>query len=50
MRVEKYKGTYWGLYDESGSLICVCVYKKGAMHAAQFIQALMQQKGVNGNV
>ena len=50
MKVEKYKGSYRAVYDENGSLICVCVYKKGAMHAAQFIQALMQRKEVISNV
>lgn len=50
MRIEKYKETYWAVYDENGSLICVCVYKKGAMNAMQFIQSLLVQKEVTSYV
>lgn len=25
------KGRFWALYDMSGTLICLCVYKKGAV-------------------
>ena len=32
MRIEKYGNTrFWALYDETGALICVTVYKKGAL-------------------
>lgn len=29
MRIEKY-GRFWAVIDETGVLVCVCVYKKGA--------------------
>jgi len=29
MKIEKYS-RYWAVYDEDGTLICLCVYKKGA--------------------
>ena len=31
MTITRYKRTrFWAVYDASGSLICICVYKKGA--------------------
>jgi hypothetical protein len=30
MIVERYKRRFWAVRDKDGSLICVCVYKKGA--------------------
>lgn len=30
MKIEKYNGRNWAVYDNSGCLICVTVYKKGA--------------------
>ena len=30
MKLEKY-GRFWAVYDELGRLICVTVYKKGAI-------------------
>ncbi|MDD4834014.1 MAG: hypothetical protein PHC44_04690 [Lutispora sp.] len=50
MRIEKYKNKYWAVYDEYGSMICVCLYKKGAMNVAKLIQALLQQKEVTSSV
>jgi hypothetical protein len=29
MRIAKY-GRYWAIYDATGVLVCLCVYKKGA--------------------
>jgi hypothetical protein len=51
MRIEKYKGSnHWGLYATDGSLICVTVYKKGALSVMQLIQSLMQQEEVQSHV
>ncbi len=31
MRIEKRKdGRSWAVYDENGTLVCVCLYKRGA--------------------
>lgn len=30
MQIGKY-GKYWAVYDDSGNLICIAVYKKGAI-------------------
>ena len=37
MRIERYKHRYWALLDHDGTLICVCVYKKGAEEARRRI-------------
>jgi hypothetical protein len=29
MSIRKY-GRYWAVYDTAGTLVCVCLYKKGA--------------------
>lgn len=31
MTVRKYGDRYWAVYDAAGNLVCVTVYKKGAM-------------------
>lgn len=31
MYIRKYGGRYWAVYDEEGTLVCVTVYKKGAL-------------------
>lgn len=32
MKIERYgKTRFWALYDETGALIAVCVYRKGAL-------------------
>ncbi len=32
MRIEKYGNTrFWAVLDETGALVCLCVYKKGAL-------------------
>lgn len=32
MRTEKYKKSrFWAVYDEADNLICLCVYRKGAL-------------------
>lgn len=30
MTITKYGRRFWAVYDSEGSLICVCLYKKGA--------------------
>jgi hypothetical protein len=37
MAVKKY-GKFWALYDTDGSLICVTVYKKGALEVMRRLQ------------
>ena len=36
------KSRFWGVYDPTGVLICVCVYKKGA---EEVIRRLPQEEG-----
>ena len=31
MVIRKYGGCYWAVYDSAGVLVCVCLYKKGAV-------------------
>lgn len=36
MRVERYQGSrYYAVYDEHGALICLTVYKKGALEVVR---------------
>ena len=36
MRIERYQNTrYWAVYASDGSLICVCVYRKGAQEVVR---------------
>ena len=30
MRIEKYGSRFWAVYDGLFTLVCVCVYKRGA--------------------
>jgi hypothetical protein len=40
MIVARYKRTrFWAVYDASGKLVCVCVYRKGAEAVAQRLNA-----------
>lgn len=51
MRIEKYKESQnWAVYDENDNLICVAVYKKGALNVMQLIKALMPQNEVLSHV
>jgi len=34
MRIVKY-GRYWAVFDPAGVLVCLCVYKKGALEVAR---------------
>jgi len=37
MSIQKY-GRYWAVYDKNGALICVTVYKCGAMEVVKRLQ------------
>ena len=30
MSIQKYGSRNWAVYDETGALVCVCLYKRGA--------------------
>ena len=43
MRVQRYGNSrYWAVRDTDGSLICLCVYKRGALEVLRRLQ--VQQK------
>jgi YD repeat-containing protein len=36
MKVERYGRTrFWAVYDEAGALVCITVYKKGALEVVR---------------
>jgi hypothetical protein len=39
MAIRKY-GRYWALYDDTGELVCICLYKKGAAEVRRRLQQL----------
>jgi hypothetical protein len=40
MTIARYKKTrFWGVWDASGELICLCVYRKGAEAVKQRLEA-----------
>ena len=40
-RIERYPHTrFWAVRDAADTLICVCVYKRGAVEVARRLQAL----------
>ena len=44
MKIEKWKGgRHWAVYDETGELIAVVVYKRGA----EEIRRRLEEKGTN---
>ena len=46
MRIARYgKSRYWVVYASDGALICVCVYKRGAMEVLRRLQAVQHQEG-----
>lgn len=48
MRVHRYKkGRFWAVTDEHDELVCVCVYRKGAVNVAERLRAL-EPCGANG--
>jgi hypothetical protein len=41
MRIERYRKTrYWAVLDAAGTLVCLCVYRKGAVEVIRRMQAL----------
>ncbi len=41
MRIERYRNTrYWAVLDPDGSLVCLCVYRKGALEVVRRLQAM----------
>jgi len=38
MTITRY-GRYWAIYDASGMLVCICLYKKGAQEVVKRLQA-----------
>ena len=44
MRIERYKKTrYWAVLDPDGSLVCLCVYRKGALEVMRRLQRLTHE-------
>ena len=39
MTITRY-GRFWAVYDPHGVLICLCVYRKGALEVVRRLQAL----------
>jgi hypothetical protein len=40
MRIERYGNTrYWAVREKDNSLICLCVYKRGALEVLRRLQA-----------
>ena len=40
MRIERYgKTRYWAVIDTQGTLVCLCVYRKGAQEVVKRLQA-----------
>ncbi len=37
MRAEK-RGRYWAVYDGAGALVCLAVYKRGAVEVARRLE------------
>ena len=43
MRIERYGNTrYWAVRERDGSLICLCVYRKGAAEVVRRLQVKEQ--------
>jgi hypothetical protein len=43
MRIERYRNTcYWAVWDAAGTLVCLCVYRKGAAEVLKRLQALVE--------
>lgn len=39
MKIDKYGFRHWAVYDDSGELVCVTVYKKGALEVVRRLSA-----------
>ena len=35
MTIKRYGGRYWAVYDASNTLVCICLYKKGAQEVVR---------------
>lgn len=45
MSIERYKRSrYWAVWDCDGTLICITVYKKGALEVLRRLNALAEQR------
>ena len=42
MSIRKY-GRYWAVIDAEGTLVCLCVYRKGAEEVVRRLQARYQR-------
>ena len=38
-RIEPYSNRFWAVYDETGALVCVTVYRRGAREVARRLTA-----------
>jgi hypothetical protein len=38
MRIARY-GRFWAVYDRADVLVCVCVYRKGALEVVRRLQS-----------
>jgi len=48
MRVERYQNTrFWAVRDAEEMLVCVCVYKRGALEVMRRLQMLDQAQQVD---
>jgi hypothetical protein len=46
MRIERYgKTRYWAVIDTDGSLVCLCVYKRGALEVQRRLQVQQKYEG-----
>jgi len=46
MGIERYEKTrYWAVIDADNTLVCLCVYKHGALEVLRRLQAVKQQEG-----
>jgi hypothetical protein len=43
MTITRY-GRYWAVYDASGTLVCVCVYRKGAQEVVRRLASQEQAR------
>ena len=53
MHIERYGNTrYWAVIDTDGTLVCLCVYRKGAIEVVRRLQqafeAMQQGQDTNG--
>ena len=45
MRIERYRKTrYWAVIDANGTLVCLCVYRKGAQEVVKRLQTKEKQE------